>query len=257
MICAIQRTTYRTNICRHTRCSFVVHCQHPFVPVRRIGSECGFEFINRNGIAPGRFNDIDGVAQRARIVDEQVRKLTKAHRQQFIARVERVGQRCLPHTRSRTRKHEYLATSQSKYLRQPIEHGTRELWKRAGPVILHGAVHRPHNAIGHVGGTRDKQEGTSGHGDRGKRWEVGFTRLEDARGLHPLSLPHFHQLHGDRQPLHRQPRLGYSLKLAHRLDHRHPRRHRHRARLRPARARESIDGIGAPSAHAARPSTRA
>ena len=108
----------------------------------RIGRQRGFNARRIRNFPPRLFNHIHLIAQRARRVDEQMRELSKTHRQQPRTGIHRVHQRGFPHRAAGGRKDKRLTVGLVDHLRESRENRSRERRKGRRAMILHRPVHR-------------------------------------------------------------------------------------------------------------------
>jgi hypothetical protein len=85
-----------------------------------------------------------------------VTELSVAGREQPVAGRQRVDEGRFPAARAGRLKNEGLAGGRPEYLLQVAEQAGRQVGKRGGAVVLHRAVHRAQDPLGHVGRAWDE-----------------------------------------------------------------------------------------------------
>jgi hypothetical protein len=168
----VDGAAHRSQVARHAGGGFVVHDQHALDLVLTVLGQDRLDAVDRRALAPLHVDDIHPHAVSLRQVDPQVAELSVAGREHSVAGRQRVDEGCFPPAGAGRGKKKRLARGGPEHLLQVAEQAGRQVGERRRAVILHGAVHRAQDPVGHVGRSRDEEKITAGHSvvldERGK-----------------------------------------------------------------------------------------
>ena len=231
MLGGVDGAAHRAEVARHAGSGFVVDDQHALDLVLTVLGQDRLDAVHGRSLAPLHVDDVHPHPVPLRQVDPQVAELSVARREQTVAGRQRIDERRFPAAGPRRGKDEWLAGGGLEHLLQVAEQAGRQVGERGRAVILHGAVHRAQDPLGHVGRSWDEEEITAGH-------KVVLDEREKQSENRRLSLVDWAKLRG--HPRTATPRMGRSappkLRGGNFLHHRHRIRNRSARALRNMRA---------------------
>ena len=179
MVCRVHGAAHGRDVARDTRGRLVVNDEQPLDLVLFVLGQDLADAIRGRPLAPLHVDDVHPQSVPLGELDPEVTELPVARCQEAIARRHRVDQRRFPPSGTGRREDERLSRRRLEDLPDVAEQSGGEVGERGRAVILHGAIHRAEDALGHVGRAGDEQEGAAGH-TLGPRKRRGKTQRDSA-----------------------------------------------------------------------------
>ena len=156
MLDAVHRLAKGGDVAGNAGGGFVLAHQDGFDLVLLIGAERGQIALDGGAFAPRGFQHLDLKPQPLAHVDPQVAELAEPGREDFVARIQTVGERSLPAAGPRGGEENRGGRGGFEYRLQGAQARSSQLREDRRAVILHCNHHGARDAVGNIGGTGDE-----------------------------------------------------------------------------------------------------